>query len=114
MGKERLSLASIAGMDEGRVRAAVDLAITQCLDDIEDRGQDEKVRVVALELSLTPELDGNGTPEGVALDVKISHKMPPRRTKTYRAELKRTPAGTQAIFNGVSPDQPRQNTLDER
>lgn len=108
-----LSLTTITEMDDGRMRAAMDMAITQCLDDIEDRGHDEKPRTVTLKMTLTPEVDGGKNPEGVAIDFDIESKMPPRRSKTYRAELKRNARGTQALFNDVSPDDPKQATLDD-
>ena len=112
MGKELFGAASLATIDEGRVKAAIDRYITDVAADIEDRGQDGETRTITVTLNFKPLVNAGEVYE-VQTEISAQAKVPPRRTKPYSMGLKRHRGGTALEFNEASSDNIRQGSLDD-
>lgn len=109
MAIEKFKLATLADLDDGRVREAFEQALKRCETDCKDRPAMKEPRRVSLTAFLCPVLGDNGEMESCDVQFQIVDSIPKRRSKVYN--MKSTNAGL--YFNELSPDDIRQQTLDE-
>lgn len=110
MAVEKFNLASLVGIDAGRIREAFEQAVRRCEDDCRDRPSVDRDRKVQLTCSFRPVVDSNtGELESCNVDFEINDNIPKRRSKVYNMKAARTGL----LFNEMSPDEIRQGTLDE-
>lgn len=108
--KTAFEISKLSSVDDGRIAAAVDLAIEQCSRDCVDRPGDSGTRKVTLEIGIKPEQGEDGSCETAAVEFQIKTSLPARRSKTFQMATK--PSGM-LEFNPASPDAIGQRTLDE-
>lgn len=109
MAKEKLNLASVHLVANGRIEAAFDTEVEAIVRDIEDRGADGLPRKVTLEVLITPQVHG-GMVEEVMTEFIVKSSVPARRSKPYSM----VPQGGRALlFNPESREDANQGTLDE-
>jgi len=107
MALEAFTLATIAEMDGGRIRAAFEMALRRLEADCKDRPGVESARKLALVPHMTPVCDG-GDLDSVNITFKITDTVPKRESKSYNMQA--VPGGL--LFNDASPEDVRQGTLD--
>lgn len=78
MGLLKLNVKNLVEFDQGRLAAAIELALKQCVADCQDRPGLDSARKVKIELKLTPEIDHTG--ELIAIDAhySVAPILPPR------------------------------------
>lgn len=103
-----LTLDSLGELDNGAARAIVDHAIRTCVQDLDDRGEDEKPRKVVIDLEMV-KLDNGLT----AAHVSAKVVLPPRRTASTVAVIRNQGGQPGLLFQTLAPDDPHQRTLDE-
>jgi len=108
MALEKFTLATLAEMDQGRIRIAFEQALQRLQDDLKDRPAVESARKITLLVSLVPIVGDDGELDSVDVDFKITDTVPKRESKTYNMQATR--GGL--LFNELSPDEVRQRTLD--
>lgn len=106
---EKLTLESLAKLDGGRVRAALDQAIARCESDCKDRPALPAKRKIALVLTIAPVLDPDGELDSCDVAFHITESVPKRTSKNYN--MKATRGGL--MFNELSPKDVHQRTIDE-
>lgn len=106
--KQKLTLASIKDLDNGRLSEAFRQELGHVVKDCYDRPNDGTARKVALTFSVTPKGEGG---EAVEVELEIKSTVPPRRSRPF--EMAVHPREGDLIFNSDSPDDIRQGTLDE-
>lgn len=106
---ERLTLASLAEIDGGRLALAFEQALKRCVLDCEDRPGESKPRKLTLNLELTPTLDEDLVCDNVKLQFHISDNVPKRRTKKYDMSLRK---GGHLLFQPDSLDNVDQTTFE--
>jgi hypothetical protein len=109
MAVEKFNLASLVGIDAGRIKEAFEQAVRRCEDDCRDRPAVDRDRTVTLRASFRPVVGDNGELESCNVDFEINDNIPKRRSKVYNMK-----AGRHGLlFNELSPEEIRQGTLDE-
>lgn len=109
MTLEKFGVSSLAFLDGGRIREAVEQALERCRADCDDRPAEKKSRRLSLEIAFIPECDPKGRLTGVDVSFKVVEKLPPRVSAVYAMK----PRGKDLYFNELSPDDPDQMTIDE-
>lgn len=110
MAIEKFSLATLASIDQGRVREAFEQALKRCEADCKDRPGTDEARKVTLTAILVPVHDeGTGELESCNVQFQIVESIPKRKSKVYN--MASDESGL--FFNELSPDQIKQRTLDE-
>lgn len=112
MAAMKLTAESLGIVGEGLLNDLLNVAIEKIAVDVEDRGADEKARVITLEIEFQPKVH-NGKVYGVGVDFAVKSKVPAHRTNQYVMEVQPTRNGAQFVFNPESADNPKQRTLDE-
>lgn len=102
-----LNLASLGELAGGAARGIIDAAIDDAVRDIDDRGDDEKPRVVNILLTLQQHENGV-----VLADVQAEAKLPKRRTTATLGNVRKNLGVPAVQFQTLSPTNPDQNTLD--
>lgn len=110
MALQELKLASLADFEDGRVAAVFDRHLRAAIADCEDRPSDKKPRLVTLTLAVLPVTLQDGSLVDVAIEARAAGKIPPHRSRTVACSVKH---GGRVLFNGLSPDDPHQRTIDE-
>jgi len=100
MATHKLDLASIALLDEGRVRDAFDRCVRSTVADMSDRPEDDRPRRVTLCLILKPSIDPD-TLELRAVDIraKVLAHTPPAESAKVIAEPRRSSDGRTLVFD---------------
>lgn len=106
MARLDLSMETLGEVDRGAAQAIVDAEISKAIEDIDDRGSDEKPREVNIKLVMQQRPDGL-----VETHVACQAKVPPRRTNPTLAELNRKGGHSNLVFSSHAPDNPNQKTL---
>jgi hypothetical protein len=106
--QQALTLETIGDLDSGAARVAINRTIARAIADIDDRGDDGKVRTVTIKLEL--KRMNNGLIES---NIVAGASVPAYRTNSTIAEPKRKGDETQLLFQSLAPDDPHQRTLDE-
>lgn len=112
MGKQVFGAGTIAELDSGRVKAAIDQRIRECAADVDDRGEDGLPRAVSIVITFTPQVSGCEVHD-VKTEIVCQSKVPPRRSRPYSAMVKRDKGGANFVVNEASEDNVKQGTLDE-
>lgn len=108
MTLEKFSLASLAGMDSGRIHEAFTQAMRRCEEDCKDRPAVKAARKLTLTVTLKPIADPEGDLDSVDVGFKITDNVPKRESKEYNMT-----AGRDGLFfNELSADDAKQLTLD--
>ncbi|MDM4015811.1 hypothetical protein [Roseiconus lacunae] len=106
-----LTLIDLANMDGERIGIALKQALMRVADDIHDRPGEKKARTVALNISLSPEVDDDGQCENVKMQCQIKDSIPTRKTRVYDLGVRRRNGRTQLVFSDAAPDNHRQPGL---
>lgn len=114
MARTRFSLQSLKDVDMGRGDIAFSNELAAAVADINDRPGVKTARKVLIEVTLKPELrqsqSGHSVLEGIETTFEFATELPRRRS----SPIKMTPGHDGGLyFNSLSPDNPRQGTLDE-
>jgi hypothetical protein len=104
-----LTISNLQDLDQGKAALAINHAIRQCVEDVQDRPGDESPRKVAINLEFTPKRDADSDVlDLVEFQVKVATKLPVRRTRVY--PMLPVPGGA-VLFQPGSPMDPRQGVL---
>lgn len=109
MATKRFSLDSLANLDDGRIRAAFELALQRCEHDCKDRPAVMDVRKITLACSIAPVLGPDGEMDSCNVQFQITDTIPKRQSKVYNMLAHRDGL----LFNDLSPEDIHQQTLDE-
>jgi hypothetical protein len=106
---EKMTLAALEKMDNGKVGAMFRSHLGKVVEDIQERSGDHTVRTVTLKMSLVPVGD-SGTVDDIKVSFSCNSNVPAVQTREYSM----MPHGDrQLMFNDLSPDNVRQGTLDQ-
>jgi hypothetical protein len=108
MALELFNLKTLSEMDGGRIRDALDVALRRIRRDLADRPADKRPRKVRLEISLRPVAEGRELRD-VVVAFDIAETIPKLRSREYTM----IPGRRGLFVNELSPDDPRQRTIDE-
>ena len=109
MAIKELNLAALMeDLHGGRVAAAFQAELRRCANDCDDRPDDDKPRVVTLQLKLWPIME-DGHLESIRGKFFCASKVPERRTKEFSFGFRN---GGALIFDDLSPDNVNQTTFD--
>jgi hypothetical protein len=116
--KQTFNVETLATIDGGRVKKAIEHYVQRALADCADRPALKEARKVTLTISLTPEQDDRGMLDECAVEFNYSEALPKRRSKPYSMKAVvdddgHLVEGQGLIFNDLSADDPKQTTLDE-
>lgn len=109
MSFRKLDLEGLALVDNGRVKAGFDLALSRAEKDCHDRPSVTKPRTVTLTVQLKPIVDAAGEYDHVAAVFGIGETFPKRSTHA----VSMTVANGGLFWNDLSPDEVRQGTIDQ-
>lgn len=109
MSLEKLTMAALADIDDGRLRAAWEQALHRMRTDCHDRPKLEKGRKIVLSTILTPVANDDGTMRGVDVTFEVSEVSPKRESPVYSMLAER--GGL--FFNDLSKENAKQRTLDD-
>jgi hypothetical protein len=104
--KVSLSLNTLGDLSNGAARHIIDAALKAALRDTEDRGADNKVRTVTIQIELKKLND-----ESITAAVKAKPTLPPYLTGPTIANIKLDGANVDAEFNPNSAGNPDQMTM---
>ncbi len=107
MALEKFTLATLADMDGGRIRAAFEQALKRIEADCKDRPAVKTGRRLELVLTMTPIAD-YGELDSVDVTFKIRESVPKRESKAYNMQA----VAGGLLFNDASPEDVRQKSLD--
>ena len=102
-----LSLATLGAINGGAARSIIDRAIEDVLNDLDDRGDDQKPRQVII--ALTVKKLENGLVETF---VEAHVRAPKRRTFSTMAKIRKTGAHAGLVFQEASDADPDQDTFE--
>ena len=108
MALEKFTLATLADMDGGRIKAAFEQALDRCRYDCEDRPAVDGARTITLTVKMKPVANDNGDLGSVDVTFDLNEKLPKRGSKSYNMQA--VVGGL--LFNELSPDEVKQKTLD--
>lgn len=112
MAQTELTCDTLGNLDGGRSRGIINAALRRIMDDLDDRGEDEKTR--ALDLKITFQIKkGN-----LAVEIQADAKLPKYRSNETIAKLtqKAKRNGTGGVRNAIEfqehdPENPDQATF---
>jgi len=113
MALKKLELRELATISHGRLAAAFDHHLEECIADCLDRPAVNKPRAVTVTVEIRPKDLEKGELETIATVVKIGAKLPGKATAPITMDVRKSQKGAQAVYNDHSPDDPKQRTLDE-
>lgn len=107
MARTELTCDTLGDLDEGRARAIINAALVPLMEDLDDRGKDEKTRTLDIKLTFQMK-KGN-----LGVDVQAAAKLPAYRSNQTVAKVmqkKGRNGGTRAAVefqehDGENPDQ---------
>ncbi len=102
---------TLGDLSDGIARGIINAALRQAINDLEDRGGDEKPRSVTITVTMLAR-------KGItAIDVTAKAALPSYRTDATAAKVAKRAGrdGVQAAlqFQDMAPDNPDQRTIDE-
>lgn len=107
MAQVPLTLATLGDLAGGAAAMMVNADLATATADVDDRGDDGKVRKVVIEVSISKREDGQ-----VEIDVQSCVKAPKRRTPSTVARIGTKGGGELGLlFQQHSPDRPDQSTF---
>lgn len=110
-----LSIETLGDIDEGRIKAAVDLHLKKLTSDCIDRPGCKTARKLKLELYVTPQIDlDTGQCDDVNIEFDIGSKVPNHRSRPVNCKVRKTAKGPLLQFNDLSEENVNQRTLDEQ
>lgn len=109
MQEKLLTLESLARVDNGRMKVAMEQELQTIHNDLRDRPGVTGTRKVVLVLEFKPDLEPDrGDLAGAKLEFSIESKLPKRKSR--RTDLRSAPGGM--IFNDIAPENADQLTID--
>lgn len=109
MALELFTVESLATMDGGRIKVAMEAALARLVADCRDRPADDRARKLTLTIALAPVSDDGGQLSELQVTFDIGESIPKMRSKAYSMGAAR--GGL--LFNDLSHDDVRQGTLDQ-
>lgn len=104
-----LTLETLGDLDGGAARLAINKAIAIAMNDVDDRGSDEKPRKVMIELKFT-KLKNNTVDTGVT----VGTNLPKMTTWTTNGHIRAARDGEIGFaFSSESPENPDQRTFND-
>ena len=104
----KLDLDSLGELDGGAARAVVNAALRAAVEDLDDRGHDEKTRDVTIKVSMRKMENGLSFVTLTAVT-----KVPDYRIGETVGMVKKEGSSASILFQTLSPDDPHQRTIDE-
>ncbi len=83
MKRCKLSLASLAELDLGKVDGAFKAQLRHVMADLVDRPEEKKERTVTLKMSVVPEEVSRGVLDSVRVSFQLGSKVPGLQSKNY-------------------------------
>jgi hypothetical protein len=111
MNRAFATIEDLVVFDDGRAAVAFKREMERIVFDLSDRAGVEKERSVTLKVTLSPEADERGDLAHVDVNVEIKSAIPSQRTRTVVARV--VNGENTLLYNDLSPDQPRQRTIDQ-
>ena len=108
MGLEKFDMGTLTELDGGRIRTAFEQALKRLETDCKDRPNVKAARKLELVITMTPLPDDAGDLDSVDVKFRVKDSVPKRESKAYN--MRAVPGGL--LFNELSPDDVRQQTLD--
>ena len=105
--RQLISYETLGSLDGGMAQTNIDKAIRAAVFDLEDRGADEKPRVVTITLTM------KRVGDQVDCEVQAIPKIPSFKTAATAAEIKYEHGEPSLFFNDLAPDDPAQQTIDD-
>jgi hypothetical protein len=106
----QFNLTNLVELDNGKATAAINHALRQIVDDIQERPGDKAKRKVILNIEMVPILDKTtAVLDTVGVQIRIDTKVPIRQTMTYPMLAT---ADNTLRFVPQSPLDPRQTAFD--
>jgi len=103
-----LTLETIGDLDGGAAGVAINGELAKAAADLDDRGKDEKPRVVLVRIIMTQVKNGD-----VDIEVEAAAQLPKYRTAPTRAATRRRGDKTQLTFQSLAPDDPHQSDIED-
>lgn len=107
MALEKFDLATLATIDQGRLKEAFDQAFARLVEDCKDRPELKKARKLTLTVEVEPRTE-QGSLDSVDVSFAFKEVIPNRESRTYNM----TAGRGGVLWNELSPDEVRQKTLD--
>ena len=107
--QKNINLDTLGDLDGGAARAIIDHEIARAVADVDDRGEDDKARKVAIELTL--KRLGNGL---IETTVTAQAKLPARQTNATFARPKHSGGGVKLQFQEFDNQSPDQMAFDDK
>jgi len=105
----KFKVETMADIDGGRLKAAIEKQLKRCVDDCKDRASLDKPRKVMIELCLTPVADDTtGEAEQVWLDYQVKTAIPSLHREGLSLGLQKN---GDLLFNEHSPGNVDQRTV---
>lgn len=95
-------------MDNGRIGAALNIALKRIAEDLDDRPGDNRERKVTLEITAKPECAPDGLIEGAKVQVQVKDAIPTRKSRVYDVGVRK---GGMMVYQEMSPDNHLQSPL---
>ena len=108
MKRCKLSLASLAELDLGKVDGAFKAQLRHILADLVDRPEEKKERTIILKMSVAPEEVSRGVLDSVRVWFQLGSKVPGLRSKDYSMLA----SDKDISFNADSLDDAKQLTFE--
>jgi hypothetical protein len=108
MGLQKFDMETLTELDGGRIRTAFEQAMKRLEHDCKDRPNVKAARKLELVITMTPLPDDAGDLDSVDVKFRVKDSVPKRESKAYN--MRAVPGGL--LFNELSPDDVRQQTLD--
>ena len=110
--KKALTFESLKDFDSGLIAAAIDSAIQQINEDINDRPNVKAKRSVSLTLYFEPVTDPKGNHDVTNFSFEVSYpKLPTRKSAEYKGLPQRRGGTRVVLFSEFSPEDPRQEEM---
>lgn len=110
MGKQRLTLEALTGLDSGKAAAVFQHELKKAVKDCTERPGETAAREVVLRVQVKPAVESSGVCTAAEVEFECHSKIPRQRTRAYQMEVD---ARGELLFNPDSPDDVHQRTLDE-
>ena len=106
MALARLTHKTIGDLDEGNAGTIIDKAINEALNDLDDRGGEDKLpRKVVIEVVADIKEDR------LILNLNAHAKIPPRKCRSTIAASQQADGGIKALFQTGNAENPAQPTM---
>lgn len=106
MGRQQLNLSNLGAISDGGAEHIINKAIREAAADLDDRGNDDKARVVNVQITMKRRSDGLAE-----VDVTATARLPPRRTASTVCRPVARDGESRLYFEAFNPENPDQKVL---